>query len=128
MQTLIHYATPPGWRPRPTLPTLRRETPRPRPQPAPRTGVRPDPEDTRPDPYAQMGMAWQVYFLGTFMAASVAVSSTWMVARHGWASPAVPVLMLAAVMFGVCLGGLRDYARLGAQALRAAQRRAEQDL
>jgi hypothetical protein len=125
VQTMIHYATPPGWRPRTPLPALRRvHTPNApearrggpaRPQPPTRLGRRPEPEhDDRPDPHAAMGLPWQAYLLGvlfSLVAGAVALQ----------ADRDVP-LAIATVLFAVSLHGLCDYARAGARALREADR------
>lgn len=127
MQTFIHYATPPGWQPRPTLPTLRRAhvptAPQvgrgsaSRPQPAARVGwrpERPDPSD-RDEQYAAFGLPWQTYLVAAVCGVALLVLAA---VRLADGVPAEAPAIGAVVTVGVSLWGLADYARAGAAAHR----------
>lgn len=132
MQTFIHYATPPGWRPRRPLPTLTRvRTPLApalrrgssgRPQPEPRPRVRPEPDYDGPqddDRHAMFGLPWQSYLAAALASLVLLLLAVWRMA-HG--APADFPAVAAVVGLGLSLWGLADYARAGAAALRAGPR------
>lgn len=129
MQTFIHFATPPGWRERESLPTLQRLHSRPgpqlrtrgpaRPQPPARTGRR---DDEQPDDdHAAYGLAWWQYAAAAVASVVLAVVCAYRIGTGEDAGRAWAPLVGAAVAFGVAMSGLVDYAKAGAAAVRGGE-------
>lgn len=114
--TTIAYSTPPGFTP-PALPTTvsgvhqaidARPAPRTAPRPA-SSASRPARHDDGAPDHVAFGLSWRLYLAAVVVSAIMLV----LIGTHGGPNR-VDAMIPAAVVFGVSLTGLADYARRGA--------------